>query len=109
MTAPVDASLLYPCLGLTPARLLLGQAEKTAAAGQLAGRSETARQKGCGAGLIEVRALPALAAPAPAAAPPKPLPASTTDLQALEGSYAPANDSYGSSEKVRIVMDTVTV
>lgn len=47
--------------------------------------------------------------PPPATVRPIPLANSPTDLRALEGSYAPANDSYGSSEKVRIVMGTLTI
>lgn len=34
---------------------------------------------------------------------------STTDLHALEGSYASANNSFSSSEKVRLVMGIVTI
>lgn len=68
VTGPADASLLYPCLGLAPVRVLLGRHEKAAAADRLAELYETARQKGCGAGLVEVRALQALAAETPAEA-----------------------------------------
>jgi LuxR family maltose regulon positive regulatory protein len=62
---PADAYLLYPRLGLTPARLLLAQNEKTEAAERLKGLFETASQAGWGSGAIEVRALQALAAATP--------------------------------------------
>ena len=41
--------------------------------------------------------------------PPTPLADSTTDLSALEGSYAPTNDSYGTSEKLRLVMQILNI
>jgi len=40
---------------------------------------------------------------APVIVPPVPLENSTTDLHTLEGSYAPANNSIGTSEKLRLV------
>jgi LuxR family maltose regulon positive regulatory protein len=57
-----DACSFYPLLGLTPARLLLAQNRKEAAAEQLAAWHETAIQAGWQYGNIEVRALQALAA-----------------------------------------------
>jgi LuxR family maltose regulon positive regulatory protein len=65
VTAPTDTSLLYPCLGLTPVRLLLARHEKTGAMERLDELYETASQKGCGVGMVEVRALQALAADVP--------------------------------------------
>ena len=60
-----DTSLLYPCLGLTPVRIMLASHEKTAAAERLNELYETASQKGCGVGMVEVRALQALTADTP--------------------------------------------
>ncbi len=57
-----DSSLLYPCLGITPVRIMLAQGEKTKAAVQLDELENLAAQKNCGAGLIEVCTLQALAA-----------------------------------------------
>ena len=65
VTEPTDTSLLYPCLGLTPIRILLARHEKTGALERLKELYETARQKACGAGMVEVRALQALAADTP--------------------------------------------
>jgi LuxR family maltose regulon positive regulatory protein len=65
VTGPTDTSLLYPCLGLTPIRILLARQEKAEASDRLKELYETARQKGCGAGLVEVRVLQALAADSP--------------------------------------------
>jgi len=42
--------------------------------------------------------------PPPAVTPPTPLTNSPTDLHVLEGSYASANDSYGTSEKLKLVL-----
>jgi LuxR family maltose regulon positive regulatory protein len=67
-TGDADASPFYPLLGLTQARLLLAQNEKTAAAEQLQGWYETALREGWQFGVIEVRVLQALAAPTPTAA-----------------------------------------
>ena len=47
--------------------------------------------------------------PPPAVAPPTPLAKSTTDLRALEGSYAIANASYGTSEKVSLVLSILKI
>lgn len=41
--------------------------------------------------------------------PPTPLEGSTTDLRALEGSYASANNSYGTKEKPRLVLGIQTI
>lgn len=60
-----DTSLLYPCLGLTPIRILLAAQEKTEASERLNELYETAKQKDCGAGMVEVRTLQALAADSP--------------------------------------------
>jgi len=68
VTQDADASPFYPLLGLTQARLLLAQNEKAAATEQLAARHETAVRAGWQFGVIEVRALQALAAPTPTAA-----------------------------------------
>jgi LuxR family maltose regulon positive regulatory protein len=57
-----DASPFYPHLGLTQARLLLAQSEKTAAAEQLAARYETAVRAGWHFGVVVVRVLQSLAA-----------------------------------------------
>jgi ATP/maltotriose-dependent transcriptional regulator MalT len=65
VTEPTDTSLLYPCLGLTPVGSLLARHEKTQAATRLNELYETASQKGCGAGMVEVRALQTLAADTP--------------------------------------------
>jgi LuxR family maltose regulon positive regulatory protein len=65
VTQDADASPFYPLLGLTPARLLLARDERAAAAKQLAGWYETAVRAGWQYGIIEVRALQALAAPTP--------------------------------------------
>jgi len=60
-----DTSLLYPCLGLTPVRIMLASHEKTAAAEKIKRTLIDRRQKGCGAGMVEVRTLQALAADTP--------------------------------------------
>ena len=62
---PTDASLLYPQLMLTPARLLLADQKKTEASERLKELYKTANQAGWGSGMIEVRTLQALAAAAP--------------------------------------------
>jgi LuxR family maltose regulon positive regulatory protein len=67
-TEHADASPFYPLLGLTQARLLLAQNEKTAAAEQFEALYETAVSAGWQFGVVEVRALQALAAPTPTAA-----------------------------------------
>jgi LuxR family maltose regulon positive regulatory protein len=67
-TEHAEASPFYPLLGLTQARLLLAQNEKTAAAEQLQGWYETALREGWQFGVVEVRVLQALAAPTPPAA-----------------------------------------
>jgi LuxR family maltose regulon positive regulatory protein len=68
VTEGADAFPLYPFLRLTPARLLLAQNEKAAAAEQLEALYETAVGAGWQFGVVEVRALQALAAPTPPAA-----------------------------------------
>jgi LuxR family maltose regulon positive regulatory protein len=65
VTEDADGSPFYPLLGLTPARLLLAQKEKAAAADQLEAWYDTAVAAGWQFGVIEVRALQALAAPTP--------------------------------------------
>jgi LuxR family maltose regulon positive regulatory protein len=65
VTEDADGSRFYPLLGLTPARLLLAQDEKAAAAEQLEGWYDTAVRAGWQFGAIEVRALQALAAATP--------------------------------------------
>jgi len=62
VTQDADGSPFYPLLGLTQARLLLAQNEKLAAAEQLAARYEMAARVGWQFGVVEVRALQALAA-----------------------------------------------
>jgi len=64
VTEDCDGSRLYPLLGLTPARLLLAEGEKVAAAEELKVWYETAARAGWRSGVIEVRGLQALAAPA---------------------------------------------
>jgi LuxR family maltose regulon positive regulatory protein len=68
VTEPTDTSLLYPCLGFTPVRILLARQDKTEALEELNKLYETTYQKDCGAGMVEVRALQALAADSPDAA-----------------------------------------
>ena len=63
VTQDADASPFYQLLGLTPARLLLAQNEKSAATEQLESCYETAIRAGWQFGVVEVRALQALAAP----------------------------------------------
>jgi len=65
VTDDADASAFYPRLGATPARLLLAQGRKAAAAERLANCYEIALREDWQYGLIEVRVLQALAAPAP--------------------------------------------
>ena len=65
VTDAADASLFYPRLGLTPARLLLAQGKKIEAARELEGLYETARLAGWDSGMVEVRALQAMAADTP--------------------------------------------
>jgi LuxR family maltose regulon positive regulatory protein len=68
VTEDADAFPLYPFLRLTPARLLLAQNQKVAAAEQLEVLYDTAARAGWQYGVVEVRALQALAAPTPTAA-----------------------------------------
>jgi len=68
VTEDADAFPLYPFLRLTPARLLLAQNQKAAAAEQLEALYETAVWAGWQFGVVEVRTLQALAAPTPTAA-----------------------------------------
>ena len=68
VTEEIDTSLLFHRLGLTPARLLLAQNKKPAAAERLSQLYQVASQAGCGSGVIEVRLLQALAADTPEAA-----------------------------------------
>jgi LuxR family maltose regulon positive regulatory protein len=68
VTGSADASPFFPLLGLTPARLLLASGENARAAEMLAGLHETARRAGWASGEIEVRAVQAMAAPAPSEA-----------------------------------------
>ena len=68
VTAPADASPFYPLLGLTPARLLLADGKKPQAADTLAEVYATASRAGWGAGVVEVRAMQAVAASEPAEA-----------------------------------------
>jgi LuxR family transcriptional regulator, maltose regulon positive regulatory protein len=65
VTAPMDASLFYPCLGLVTIRILLAQDDKFSATQRLIELYRAASQKGCGSGLIEVCSLQALASTAP--------------------------------------------
>jgi LuxR family maltose regulon positive regulatory protein len=62
---PADISLFDPCLGLTPIHILLARHEKTEAANRLKELYDTACQKGCGTGMVEVRILQSLAAETP--------------------------------------------
>jgi LuxR family maltose regulon positive regulatory protein len=63
VTEAADGSRFYPLLGLTPARLCLAQGEKAAAAEQLEAWYDTAVRAGWQYGVVEVRALQAMAAP----------------------------------------------
>jgi LuxR family maltose regulon positive regulatory protein len=65
LTESTDPSLFDPCLGLTPVRILLARHKKTEAAERLNELYDTACQKSCGAGMVEVRLLQALAAETP--------------------------------------------
>lgn len=65
ISEPADASLLYPSLGLTPARMLLARHEKNLAAQELEELYRTASKHRFGSGMIEIRALQALAAEGP--------------------------------------------
>lgn len=60
---PADASPFFPRLFLTPVRILLAQGQRVAAFGRLAALQRQAEQAGWQWGLVEVRALQALAAP----------------------------------------------
>jgi len=68
VTEDADACPFYPLLGLTPARLLLAQNERAAAAEHLESCYATALRAGWQFGVVEVRVLQALAAPTPSAA-----------------------------------------
>jgi LuxR family maltose regulon positive regulatory protein len=65
VTEAADASPFFPQLKLTPARLLLAHNERTMAAERLKELYETTSQAGWGSGVIEVRALQAMAATTP--------------------------------------------
>jgi LuxR family maltose regulon positive regulatory protein len=65
VTEATDTALFDPCLGLTPIRILLARKEKTKATRELTTLYETACNKGCGTGMVEVRLLQALAADSP--------------------------------------------
>ena len=65
VTESADASPLYPRLGFTPARLLLAHDERTEADQRLKELYETACQAGWSSGVVEVRALQAIAATTP--------------------------------------------
>lgn len=65
VTEPTDTSLLFPCLWLTPVRILLACNQRTEAADLLKELYVTACQKSCGIGIVEVRALQALASENP--------------------------------------------
>jgi LuxR family maltose regulon positive regulatory protein len=65
VTKPADTSLYDPCLGLTPIHILLAHHKKTEAAKRLVELYDTACQKGCGTGMVEVRILQSLAAETP--------------------------------------------
>ena len=47
--------------------------------------------------------------PPPAATPPTPLAGSTTDVKSLAGSYTSSNNSFGTSEKLKLVTGILTV
>jgi LuxR family maltose regulon positive regulatory protein len=66
VTAPADASPFFPLLGLSPARLLLTDGRKAQAAEALANLHDAASRAGWLSGVVEVRALQAMAADAPA-------------------------------------------
>lgn len=62
VTEPVESTIFDPCLGLVPIHLLLAHHKKAEAAEKLYRLYDTACQKGCGAGMVEVRLLQSLAA-----------------------------------------------
>ncbi len=68
ITEEVDSSSFYPRLYLTQARLLLAQGNKRTASEQLAEKYEIAVQSGLQYGVVETRAMQALAASTPAEA-----------------------------------------
>jgi len=68
VTVPADSSPFYPLLGLTPARLFIASDQRAQAAEALAELLDAAVRAGWGAGLVEVRALQAMAASEPAEA-----------------------------------------
>ena len=63
MSTAASASLFYPLLHLTPARLHLTQGDKAASASHLAAQYGRAAQEGWRYGQIETRLWQALAAP----------------------------------------------
>jgi LuxR family maltose regulon positive regulatory protein len=65
VTNPSGVSLYDPCIGLSPINILLAQNKKKEAADKLSELYNTASQKGCGTGIIEIRLLQALAAESP--------------------------------------------
>jgi len=65
VTQPSGASLFDPCIGVTPIYVLLARHKKTEATERLNELYDTACQKGCGTGMIEVRLLQSLAADTP--------------------------------------------
>jgi LuxR family maltose regulon positive regulatory protein len=64
-TDPSGVSLYDPCLGLTPIYIFLARQKKKEAAERLRELYNTASQKGCGAGIVEIRLLQALSAESP--------------------------------------------
>jgi ATP/maltotriose-dependent transcriptional regulator MalT len=65
VTVQADASPFFPLLGLTPARLFIAKDQKALAADALADLHDAASRAGWGAGVVEVRALQAMAASEP--------------------------------------------
>jgi LuxR family maltose regulon positive regulatory protein len=65
VTEAAEASPFYPQLRLTPARILLAQHKKAETAERLKELYTTASQAGWGSGVVEVRALQAMAAATP--------------------------------------------
>ncbi len=65
VTDPSGASLYDPCLGLTPIHIYLARHKKKEAAQRLSELYNIASQKSCGAGMVEIRLLQAMAAESP--------------------------------------------
>ena len=65
LASPAGSAFFDPCIGLVPVNLLLMRHKKQDAAQKLMELFDTACQKGCGAGMVEVRLLQAMATDTP--------------------------------------------